>query len=320
VFPSAISDELAARAILKLRGIELEEGADVSKFWTHSPSAVDGSEDAAAISRVTEELSPMAGEYKIRPGFTVTCNEELHEDRESVAATTVAVNMYLKGLHAARQAAIRADFEKNWSAKFSSIETWMESQVRQKRSQIAIFTVGQVTMYIHLDTLKNREEGERDFSILVDPVIFDGVLTGPILKLLGETSRRNRRLSEDHAATRPTLFDEMEDIHTILYGEEATRLQSLNIIRFFFGYPGNERSSFIVFEWSLTTGPRDAFAIPTTAPSPKRKKRSKKKKPTPPSPAMGGGAAEGDAGEAAENTTLEESREGSSPEEGSDHI
>ncbi len=101
---------------------------------------------------------------------------------------------------------------------------------------------------------RSPSEGVRFNYILIDPALFDGILSPWILTSLASIEKSNRSLSRQHATTRPTLKEELEDVCLFFYGTDPRRASHLKVIAEFMVYPGDNLGRYFVFEWGLALG------------------------------------------------------------------
>ena len=264
VFPHTMSDELAVRTILKLNGIVLQDTESISSYFNTTGLSRDKPYDFKAPS----------GSELIRPGFTVSVsssNDESPEDRKARIDLVDNVNARLKAAHAQRQAEIQRKFDSKWSLRFATISHYMESQVRAQRSKIVVFTKDQMKMFVLISTLERPvtevqrfnfipietmgiNDGGMKAGLLIDPSIFDGYVTGSIVRTLQAIERSNKSLSRRHTTTRPSLKNELDDICLIFYGTDPERMSRRLVVANFMAYPGDDLSRYLVFEWTMIPG------------------------------------------------------------------
>jgi len=68
------------------------------------------------------------------------------------------------------------------------------------------------------------------------------------MKMLGKALRSNRDLSVSHIGTRNALHDELVDLDLVFFGTDLERISRMKVAKYFFVYPGDEVSRFLVFK------------------------------------------------------------------------
>ena len=255
-FPVTMSDNLAIRSVLKLKGMNIAVSDPIDDFIS-----------GGAIERESMyKLGQLRSAQVARPGFTVAVSpaeESQPELREARVKLTVNIMDSLKAEHASRKKELEEKYKTELFRKFDSIGRYMESELKARRGQIIFFEFGNIKMFTLIDTLRTPDRlrfyfvpirgGLADRSgLLIDPAVFDGYFTEQVATVLKSVEKSNRALTKKHSKTRPTILKELSDLCMVFFGSDPDRMAKREIVVELMVYPGDDRSNYLVFEWGIT--------------------------------------------------------------------
>lgn len=144
--------------------------------------------------------------------------------------------------------------------QFKTLSDKWDFDFFSKLSKITVFLYEHVQVFISIDSLSNKHMrfsqhnlifNGGNYMMLMDTAIYDGDLTPRIKRGMEIASVKNEKLSNANRFTRPTLAQEMKDIDLLFFDPDPDRITRVRAVRNFFAYPGDEESSYFVFEWDL---------------------------------------------------------------------
>ena len=144
--------------------------------------------------------------------------------------------------------------------EFKTISEKWDYEFFSKLNKIVVFLYKHIQIFIHVDSLTNTHMRFSEHNgvykggnimMLVDTNIYDGDLTPRIKKGLEIACVRSEELSRANRDTRPSLGREMIDIELMFFDTDPDRLSRVRLLNNFVAYPGDDESSYFVFEWDL---------------------------------------------------------------------
>jgi len=275
-----ISTKMAIRAILQLKGISVRD-EDIEEESTSSlagdeSALVVSSSDITSVERAGYAMPDLAGSSYDSSGYMglTALWGGTHDERSRRRANLHQLILKRRTfrMKAAHQDRFRAQSALvGPGAEYESLEKKWDFEFFSKLNKIAVYLVGHIQAFIHIDTLSNSTNQHLRFSehngvfkgqsflMLIDTAIYDGDLTPRIKKGLGIVQSKNMPLSDEYMRVRPTLISELRDIDMLFFDKDPHRVFRLKYVDNFFAYPGDDDESYHVFEWDLDTARSSLF-------------------------------------------------------------
>jgi len=158
---------------------------------------------------------------------------------------------------------------------YATLEDKWSKDISKNFRNIVVYDFERVQVYLHVDTLRipkpeghikfhkfdysagHIDGGDFKYTVLVDTHICTAEITAKTMIALDVAREVSRKLSPQMIFVRPSLYQEMLDINTILYDEDPGRMGRLKVIGLCFTYPGDDEESYDVYEYALKQNPSD---------------------------------------------------------------
>jgi hypothetical protein len=255
------SDEVVARALMKIGN--LPPATDV----VHK-SGDDENDDLNAtpllsFKRVRPEVAPIDGEVVVNAKKVIFQMNSLVDAFTSPSSCPrISTQMEKK---------LRKKDKDDWMQILGyvpSAEEQVEMQINKNKDRICGVGYRNLFFYIHKDSMEDNtaplikankfnilgQEGsnveEPNSILLVDTLIYDAEFSGKFGELLTRAGKANAESCRLSVKKRPSLSEELHDIHLFLFGTDRDRAQSLRRVKHFV-YQVAEQGTFSQVHWSI---------------------------------------------------------------------
>jgi hypothetical protein len=264
VFHGNMSTELAIRCILRISGVSVDGKSDIGRYWTPSATGKVSIERTSATPADIMVSEP-------------TYDSELDRILSNRVSQDLEKNLlaHRKEMMTKRSAQIDKQFrewKKSKNNKQLTLDDMWKDEIEKKKSKFASYSLGSTFVCVLEDTLKKPGPIMR-FSVytvaiklgvlrvLIDPEIFEGVMSNELLAVLLGVMKDNLAFSKTLENFRPTWMDELHDIDLALNGKDLDRNLNFRATNDIFRYGSYHTAAFNV-EWAIKGTPKEVFYPP----------------------------------------------------------
>jgi hypothetical protein len=164
------------------------------------------------------------------------------------------------------------EWKKSKNNKQLTLDDMWKDEIEKKKSKFASYSLGSTFVCVLEDTLKKPGPIMR-FSVytvaiklgvlrvLIDPEIFEGVMSNELLAVLLGVMKDNLAFSKTLENFRPTWMDELHDIDLELNGKDSDRNLNYRAIVDTNHYESFHSAAFNM-EWAIKGAPKEVFYPP----------------------------------------------------------